>query len=245
MILELDCGNSFIKWRIFPSGTLYIAYSLNELFLTLATLEGVKLCGARISSVRDNLETSQIAAKIKMRFGVKVQIAESTKFCAGVTNGYLEPEKLGVDRWLDVLGAYHLSKKACVVFDLGTAITADFVASDGKHLGGFICPGLPLMRSGLRFHTSKISYNINDTKACLKSIKPGTFTAEAAERGCLVMICGFVKQQIEHATNLFNDDFAAFITGGDAKLIHNFVPCAKFVPDLVFTGLALACPFDC
>jgi len=241
MILELDCGNSFIKWRINGRPEIYTSYSLNELFTTLAHLEDVKLSKARISSVRSDGETNEIAAKIKMRFGIKVQVAKSTPYCAGVTNGYLEPHKLGVDRWLDVIASYHLYKSACMVLDLGTAITVDFVDNKGKHLGGFICPGLPLMRNSLQVHTSKILYDFNDASSCLNSNKPATFTAEAVERGCATMICNFAREQANYAAKILGKN-QIVVTGGDANLVKNSLNCANFVPDLVFIGLALACP---
>jgi len=241
MILELDCGNSFIKWRINPKPEIYTSYSLNELFTTLANIEYAKLTKARISSVRSDLETIQIAAKIKMRFGIDVQIAKSTAFCAGVTNGYIEPHKLGVDRWLDIIAAYHLQQEACMVLDLGTAITVDFVDRKGKHLGGFICPGLPLMRNSLQVHTSKILYDFHDTSGCLSSNKPGTFTAEAVEKGCATMICNFAAQQVNYAEQILGKH-QVFVTGGDANLVKNTLNYANFMPDLVFIGLSLACP---
>jgi len=241
MILELDCGNSFIKWRIYQINQVHIAYTLTELFQSLANLDELKLTKVRISSVRSNLETVQIAAKIKMRFGIEVQVANSTSFCAGVTNGYQDPTKLGVDRWLDIIAAYHLTRKACIVFDLGTAITTDFVDSRGNHLGGFICPGIPLMRNSLQVHTSKIIYDYHDTEECLSQAHPGTFTAEAVERGCVAMIKSFVCEQISYAQQLLGTN-EIFITGGDAYLVKNCVKNAKFIPDLIFIGLALACP---
>lgn len=77
---------------------------------------------------------------------------------AGVRNGYADYQRLGMDRWLAIIGAYQLARGACLVLDLGTAITADYVNAAGEHLGGYICPGLPLMRGLLRTHTQRIRY---------------------------------------------------------------------------------------
>lgn len=38
------------------------------------------------------------------------------------------------------------------------------------------------------------------------------------------------------------DDFTLFLTGGDAGLVSDVVPQAQVIPDLVFVGLAIACP---
>jgi type III pantothenate kinase len=73
---------------------------------------------------------------------------------------------------------------------------------------------------------------------------PGRTTVEAVERGCLLMLRGFVLTQLEMARSYWGEDFAVFLTGGDAGLISEIVPEAKVVPDLVFVGLAMACPLS-
>ena len=58
------------------------------------------------------------------------------------------------------------------------------------------------------------------------------------------MLHGFVLTQLEQARALWGEDFTVFITGGDAALVNLVVPQALVVPDLVFVGLAMACPLD-
>ena len=71
---------------------------------------------------------------------------------------------------------------------------------------------------------------------------PGRSTIEAVERGCLLMLRGFVQTQLELARDYWGRDFDVFLTGGDASLVSNMLPGARVMPDLVFVGLALACP---
>jgi type III pantothenate kinase len=163
---------------------------------------------------------------------------------AGVRNGYEDYERLGLDRWLAVLGGYRLATGACLVLDFGTAATADFVTADGEHLGGFICPGMPLMRNQLRTHTRKIRYDDAAAEKALECLHPGRTTVEAVERGCTLMLRGFVLTQLELARHYWGDDFTVFLTGGDANLVADAVPQARLVPDLVFVGLAMACPLS-
>ena len=66
-----------------------------------------------------------------------------------VKNGYREPSSLGVDRWMVVLAAYHRCSGTALVIDLGTAITLDYIRSDGQHLGGYIVPGTHLSQRAL------------------------------------------------------------------------------------------------
>ncbi|GFM84380.1 hypothetical protein PSCICN_50720 [Pseudomonas cichorii] len=157
-------------------------------------------------------------------------------------NGYDDYERLGLDRWLAFVGAYHIVRKACLVIDLGTAVTSDFVDSGGQHLGGFICPGMPLMRNQLRTHTRRIRYDDAAAERALVSFVPGRATSEAVERGCSLMLRGFALTQLDLARSYWGDDFCVFVTGGDSGLVEDVLADVRVVPDLVFVGLALACP---
>lgn len=246
MILELDCGNSFIKWRIIRrTGSAVMAGGVvdsDKALLQAIDAEGLapRLC--RLVSVRTEDETNALVAVLVAAFSVEVRKAGPSQELAGVRNGYEEFAGLGLDRWLALLGGYHLVKAACVVIDLGTAVTSDFVSATGEHLGGFICPGMPLMRNQLRTHTRRIRYDDVSAEQALSSLAPGRATVEAVERGCTLMLQGFVLTQVEQAKSLWGEDFTLFITGGDASLVNQVVPSARVVPDLVFVGLAIACP---
>lgn len=245
MILELDCGNSFIKWRVL-SGDVSVCGGVADTNAALVTAvsahTALRLRRCRLVSVRSDEETADLIATLEASFGVEVLSAQPARAVAGVKNGYKDFERLGLDRWLALLGGFELAKGACLILDFGTAVTSDFVAADGAHLGGFICPGLPLMRNQLRTHTRRIRYDKVLAEQALHSFTPGRSTAEAVERGCLLMLRGFVMTQLQLAHEYWGDDFVVFLTGGDACLVVDVVPDAKLVQDLVFIGLAVACP---
>jgi len=247
MILELDCGNSFIKWRVIAgdddkriAGGVVDADGV--LIDALKAIDGLQLQHCRLVSVRNEDETGRLVAALADEFKVQPITARPSRVLAGVRNGYEEYERLGLDRWVALVAGYRLAGRACVVIDLGTAITSDFVAVDGEHIGGFICPGMPLMRGQLRTHTRKIRYDDQSAERAHASLQPGRNTVEAVERGCTLMTRGFVLSQLEHARRLWGDDFTLFLTGGDAGLVSDVVPQAQVIPDLVFVGLAIACP---
>ncbi|MCD5994609.1 pantothenate kinase [Pseudomonas sp. CDFA 602] len=247
MILELDCGNSFIKWRVTGRGTATVIAggvvdSDEALLRCLREYLGLMLSHCRLVSVRSTEETDRLMAALSDAFSIVPVCAASASSLAGVKNGYEEFERLGLDRWLALVGAYHGAGQACLVIDLGTAVTSDFVSGDGEHLGGFICPGMPLMRSQLRTHTRRIRYDDATGQRALVSFIPGRSTAEAVERGCSLMLRGFVLTQVEIARGYWGEDFTVFVTGGDAGLVVDVLPDVRIVPDLVFVGLALACP---
>ncbi|MFJ7886404.1 pantothenate kinase [Pseudomonas sp. NPDC096917] len=247
MILEMDCGNSFIKWRVIDRGAVIeggVVDSDSGLIAAILANPILRIVRCRLVSVRSDEETASLIAALVSTFAIEVSCAEPARALAGVTNGYEDFERLGLDRWLALVGAYELSKGPCLVLDLGTAVTADFVARDGLHLGGFICPGLPLMRTQLSTHTRRIRYDNLSAEQALQRETPGRTTVEAVERGCLMMLRGFTLSQLQLAHEYWGEDFVVFLTGGDADLVVSVVPGARLVKDLVFVGLAAACPLS-
>jgi type III pantothenate kinase len=249
MILELDCGNSFIKWRVLATASCVLVAegvvdSDQALVVSLGAVLDLSLCKCRLVSVRTTEETEALVDLLEREFSVSVVCAKPAREMSGVRNGYEDYERLGLDRWLAMLGGFHLASGACLVLDFGTAVTADFIAADGEHLGGFICPGMPLMRNQLRTHTRKIRYGDHAAELALTSQAPGRTTVEAVERGCSLMLRGFVLTQIEIARSYWGGSFTVFITGGDAGLVADVAPEARVVSDLVFVGLAMACPLS-
>lgn len=148
MILELDCGNSFIKWRVLHADATHLVAEgvVDSDLALLDSLHGcveLDLKHCRLVSVRTNDETAALVTALADAFGVVALCAAPSKAMSGVENGYEDFQRLGLDRWLAMLGAYHLAAGACLVLDFGTALTADFIAADGKHLGDSfarVCP---------------------------------------------------------------------------------------------------------
>jgi type III pantothenate kinase len=246
MILELDCGNSWIKWRVLSLGAHAVLFQgkvadSEQLLVQLRALPGLQLQRCRLVSVRDPALTAELLLQLRRLFGLNCQEATSVAECAGVVNGYRESGRLGVDRWLAILGAYSHCAGACLVIDVGTAVTADFVTAKGEHVGGFIAPGLRLLGDQLGQNTYGVScsyVSVADAGACA----PGKSTVEAVSRGARIMLQGFIDAQVTMAIQYFGDDFQVVFTGGDAALVAGGVDRAVNIPDLVFMGLAIACP---
>jgi len=246
MILELDCGNSLVKWRVVESVSLGavargVAASIEDLLAQLSGLPGVQILRSRLVSVRSDHETKQLVAALAAALGVDIQLATPARRLGGVANGYTDYQRLGMDRWLAMVGAFQLQARAALVIDLGTAVTVDLLDAQGVHLGGYICPGISLLRRQLHEHTQRIRYDATAAQVQSFDSGPGRSTAEAVERGCRLMLRSFVEAQIESARTYLGDDFAVYATGGDAALVAD-IPRIRCVPDLVFQGLAVACP---
>lgn len=242
MILELDCGNSLIKWRVLFAGERVAGGSVADVELLVVVLQEAELQPTvlRLVSVRADAETRLLIERLQQAGIERVLRAEPALSLAGVANGYADHTQLGLDRWLTAVAGYVDCGKACLVLDLGTAVTVDYVAADGRHLGGFIAPGLQLMRSQLKLHTRRIRYQ--ESEMVPTAHAPGDNTRDAVERGCMQMLQGFVFYLMSEGRRYLGDDFVVYLTGGDAELVAPLLPEAVFDADLVFAGLALACP---
>jgi type III pantothenate kinase len=246
MILELDCGNSLIKWRVLQAGSGDVAAqgasaSVAELLDVLAGSAVSNIARARLVSVRSDAETADLCSRLSGTLQIDVQQAAPSARLGGVVNGYVDYSRLGLDRWLAIVGAFQMKPGAMLVLDLGTAITVDFVDGHGMHLGGYICPGASLLRQQLHSHTRRINYEMEEATAARCAYAPGRRTVEAVERVCYLMLRTFVSSQIQQASTYLGADFSIYSTGGDAALIDDIAQI-QYVPDLVFRGLAVACP---
>ena len=150
MILDIDAGNSFVKWRI-KDGSVDIAEGSQVIAEgSEATGQVVKaglnlgstqrLTQARIASVADPAVTETVRDQMQRQFNLELQIARVSFLVAGVSCGYNEPETLGIDRWLAAVAAYQRNAGAVLVVDAGSAITIDLVVHAEAKGGGRIGP---------------------------------------------------------------------------------------------------------
>jgi len=236
--LLLDVGNSAVKWRIertadcqpLAAGRAAITGALAELAAALAAAAGscrvveVLACSVAGSALRDSL-----TALCQQQFAVTVNFARVVDGAAGLHCGYIEPQRLGVDRWLAMLAARARYVGPLVVVDAGSAATFDLVEGD-RHRGGFILPGLGLMRSALAGGTEAVKVPVTAVQAG----QLGRSTAEAVNGGALAALRALALQLAsEHQARLV-------VGGGDAPLLCGGLPAALSYPDMVLDGLVLA-----
>ncbi len=155
--LVIDIGNSRIKGALFDRKTLVDSFSLpahpipqDQLiqFLGKKPISNVLVSSVNAKaekSIKDHLEQKNIRhhfldyKTLKMIFDVD------------------EPEQLGADRIANSYGALaRFPLNDSIVVDIGTAITLDFVAKEGRYLGGMIYLGSDLCAKALADYTDKL-----------------------------------------------------------------------------------------
>jgi type III pantothenate kinase len=110
-----------------------------------------------VASVASHQVNQSLAHWYLSRFNNHPEFILSQAQVAGVYNAYPQPQRLGIDRWAAVVGAYHLELGAVCVVDCGTAVTVDWVGAMGRHRGGAIMPGKRMMLNSLNTNTSQVN----------------------------------------------------------------------------------------
>ena len=245
MILELDIGNSRIKWRLLESPKSGVlskgrVSNLNELKARFVNQHSITK--VRIANVREDYFLTELIGWVDQQWSVGADVAQVVRNCNGLKVGYEDLTRLGVDRWLAMLAAYEDSQTACMVVDCGTALTLDKIDATGQHLGGYIVPGVQLLPKALVNNTG-ISLSDFDPK---HSLELGNSTDAAVYNGALFMLIAFIEKAITQEVTPKQDaaGYTVYLTGGDADLICQFLAPIKMnikvIPGLVFDGLSIA-----
>src|SRR6185295_13316231 len=108
---------------------------------------------------------------------------------------------------------------ACVVVDLGTAITLDVVNGRGEFVGGMIAPGVRLQGRALHEHTALLPEVA--LKRTARAI--GRHTEEAIAAGIYHGIAGLIGAGIAAIARELGAKPRVFGTGGDSPLFRDAV----------------------
>lgn len=145
---------------------------------------------------------------------------------------YNFPEYLPCDRAAGLVAARFLfNEKPCTVFDFGTTLTVDFLAADGRYMGGNISLGCCTRAKALERYSKNLP--LVDIPESLQM--EGTSLKSSIESGIVLGIIfeieGYIKS---HKENI------VVFTGGDAIYFAKRMKNSIFVVcNLVLMGLAL------
>lgn len=248
MILELDLGNTCAKWRIASGSGAAVARGVADIADWFAGrfpeswYLGVER--VRIASVLAQTTENDLIEKIKAEYSVPVQIARATSNCCGVTNAYMNCERLGVDRWLAVIAAYKLSGGAAMIVDVGTALKIDAVDDAGHHLGGYILPGPKLMEGSLLQDTDRVRFESDQP---IQSVALGRDTRSCVQHGIAAALVGAVMVAVQQFKIVIGWQPHIYLTGGFGELLKEHLSEAgvsdiRFEADLVLDGLRWVLP---
>ena len=238
MKLFIDSGNSRLKWALSDKQNDLRTFSIaNEDVTEEKLLEAWSTYNQPeqilIASVATNILVLLITNIVSELWPcLKIKLVKSQEESYGVTNAYLQADKLGVDRWLALIAAHHYYPGLTCIVDCGTAITVDVIDAEGRHQGGLISPGLVLMKMVLANETARLSY---ESSVQLEGL--ANTTEAGIYNGTLYAAVGLIERVIKQQ----DSGIQLILTGGDAALIAEHLDAASAIIDLdlVFKGLAI------
>ena len=243
--LLLDVGNSRLKWGVLDNGSIsrtgHISHNtIREQGLSALTSKLPRQVEtAFASNVAGTSYATRLSGVISMHCGCDMRYARTEKQACGITNSYRQPRRMGVDRWVAMIGAWSECAAASIVVDAGTAVTIDAIDDDGQHLGGQILPGIKLMADALSSKTSDIpSVGQRVSKAASGLDMFASSTARAMEQGIMNAVVGAIERAA-WALEENGSDPTIVLTGGDAsRILKSIEDEVLHRPHLVLHGLA-------
>jgi type III pantothenate kinase len=249
--LLLDIGNTRIKWaaqtaagldeqQAIAHADLNAAQLGTQVFAPSGQIAQLLVCNVAGAAMAEQVRQ---AARDCWQIEPIFVVSSASVLVSGrmLRNAYTEPAKLGVDRWLAMIGAYAMAPTAALVVSVGTAMTLDAftanaVSGEGWHLGGMIVPGPDLMMHSLMRNTSDIATRAQQGQHGDRFFADNTL-------GCVYQGAVHATTALIEAayTRLLHTDRDArlLLTGGAATQVekHLSMP-VQVVPDLVLRGLA-------
>ncbi len=163
----------------------------------------------------------------------RISIARTTARCGALRIAYPQPESLGTDRFLAMLGARARGRTPWLVIGIGTAITIDLIDGDGGHRGGRIAPSPALMREALHARAAQLPEHGGALVAFADN------TADALRSGCDGAAVALIEQAKRDAVALLGAMPALLLHGGGVDGLRPGLPTdALHAPALVLEGLA-------
>ncbi|MGR8920427.1 MAG: type III pantothenate kinase [Gammaproteobacteria bacterium] len=240
-LLLVDVGNSRIKAALADADGL-VAWPALETRRTDAfrAWRDLDAAPARVlvSNVGGTGVAGELAEFVHRCWGVEAEFPRPRASCAGMTTDYVQPARLGVDRWLAALAGWHAAGgSGAVVLDAGTALTVDVVTAAGRHLGGMIAPGLDLMFASLSRGTADL-----EAPPVIDVDVFASDSAAAISLGCQSAVRGVLTATRERlAATGEADSMRWFVTGGGAAGLDPMIDWPhELDANLVLKGLLLA-----
>lgn len=226
MRIILDIGNTRIKIAVYQKNTCLKTFSLpkNEFenYFQQLIEQNKNIDCIIVSSVGDitKKQLESICKSIPLYF-----VNKELNF--PFINTYQTPDTLGADRMVLASGAIFFHPNThCLVIDVGSCITYDFITSEKKYLGGAISPGIRLRYQSMHDFTAQlplINHNQNSENNLI-----GTSTNTSMQSGVINGVAYEIDGFIDAYKELY-DNLTVILTGGDAKYLSEKLKNRIFV----------------
>jgi type III pantothenate kinase len=242
--LAIDIGNTRLKWALYETptpGAPLLAQGAEFLENIDKLAEGAWAgLPAPASMLGCVVASDAIKHRVEMQmemWDVSPQWVVASAFEAGLSNGYDHPARLGPDRWVAMIGAWHRMRargpaRPIVVAMVGTAVTVEAIDASGKFLGGYILPGHGIMLRALESGTAGLRVPTGEVKAF------PTNTSDALTSGGTYAIAGAMERMVQHVRQHCGAEPWCVMAGGAGwKMAPSLAVPFELVDSLVFDGL--------
>lgn len=253
MNLLIDIGNTNLRWVSQEGIDLgepeSVRHSGGVPPDLIAAWESLAVpCRVLVANVGGEPVAAAVGRVVRALWGLQVEPVAVRRSHLGLQVAYPDPSRLGVDRWLAMLGALGLGDSGTLIVDAGTAVTYDLLLPGGEHLGGLILPGIEMMRVAL-LQGTRIPPSGPGPIPGISAVEPwATDTAPAVVSGALQAL-GALADRLYDRLVLRCSPLAGLspesrgpallLTGGDAERLAPAIGRSlQVVPDLVLRGLA-------
>jgi len=242
--LAIDVGNTRLKWAQYASpqpGAGLLAHGA----VFLETIDNLAETDWKYLPAPSSMLGSIVAGEgVKRRVEEQMEIWDiaprwvvSSPHAGGVTNGYDHPNRLGTDRWVALIGAWHRvlatgGPRPTLVVMVGTAVTVDALDETGRFLGGLILPGFGLMLRALEMGTAGLKAPTGEVRDF------PTNTSDALMSGGAHSIAGAVERMHRRLLKRTGQEPVLLMSGGAAVKLEPITDLSfETVDTLIFEGL--------
>ena len=231
MNLIIDIGNTFIKLAVYDGEDIVFLKRYKKVLVKdiKALYRRFPFEASIVSSVR---KTAPYFLSYLTKHHNLLTLTHKTK--VPITNLYGTPKTLGLDRLAAVVGAASaFPKKKCLVIDIGTCMTYDYIDNKGNYYGGNIAPGVELRLLSMHHFTSALPLIKRKWNADMLGKSTRTAIENGAVWGMKLEIESFIKTLTAKKGKI-----TVLLTGGDASYFGEILDSEIFVAsNLLLKGL--------
>ena len=232
-----DLGNTRLKFApLRDDGSLgdvvAVAHDGDALPMGWDVALPVRFDAAAVTSVGAPALRVALLDALSVRCG-RISIARTVPCVGDLRIAYPQPETLGTDRFLAMLGARARGAGPWLVVGVGTAITLDLIDANGLHRGGRIAPSPALMREALHARATQLPEHGGQRVAFADN------TLDALRSGCDGAARGLIDSGLHDATALLGESPGLLLHGGGVDALFGADEVTMQAPSLVLEGLAV------
>jgi len=246
-ILLMDAGNSRLKWAQLTGKSVRRIQARawpasDPVALVMRALRGAGpvdalfVCNVAGPKVKRAVEAARGTLGLPRPIWVR-----SARQWGALRNGYDEPWRLGVDRWVAMIGAQaRFPGQALCLVSIGTALTVDFLDARARHRGGLIIPGPALMSASLEARTAGIRRRARGGRGAPRRTVFTRNTRQALTQGARLACAALIERALAEAQRNLGGAPKLLLSGGAAAEVAPLlgVPWQRD-PEPVLAGLAV------